>query len=174
MRQCLVCDADISHKRKNAQYCTRTCKSSASGQRRKLDGRAVSRDRARYQREAPARREQARAAYWRDAEAKREYAIQWRKENPEARRIQNQSRRARLAGADVSHVSERDWKRLIVRAGGVCTYCPNRGPLVMDHVIPLARGGRHSIGNVTPACVPCNSSKSARLLADWRYRSRGR
>lgn len=37
----------------------------------------------------------------------------------------------------------------------------------MDHVIPLARGGRHGIGNVLPACQPCNSSKGARLLAEW-------
>jgi 5-methylcytosine-specific restriction endonuclease McrA len=38
----------------------------------------------------------------------------------------------------------------------------------MDHVVPLARGGGHSIDNVVPACRPCNRSKGGKLVADWR------
>jgi 5-methylcytosine-specific restriction endonuclease McrA len=30
----------------------------------------------------------------------------------------------------------------------------------MDHVVPVARGGRSVKGNVVPACVACNRSKS--------------
>ena len=29
----------------------------------------------------------------------------------------------------------------------------------MDHVIPVARGGRSTRGNVVPACTACNRSK---------------
>ncbi len=46
---------------------------------------------------------------------------------------------------------------------GVCHYCGKRFPaeaLTMDHVIPVARGGRSAKGNVVPACTACNRSKS--------------
>ena len=31
----------------------------------------------------------------------------------------------------------------------------------IDHVIPLARGGQHTIDNVKVACAHCNTSKRA-------------
>jgi 5-methylcytosine-specific restriction endonuclease McrA len=39
----------------------------------------------------------------------------------------------------------------------------------MDHVVPLSRRGRHSIGNVVLACPACNNSKGRRYLVEWRY-----
>lgn len=42
----------------------------------------------------------------------------------------------------------------------------------MDHVVPLSRGGRHSIGNILPACESCNLSKHASYLVEWRRRQR--
>jgi 5-methylcytosine-specific restriction endonuclease McrA len=47
--------------------------------------------------------------------------------------------------------------------GGLCHYCGKRfsaSELTMDHVVPVARGGRSVKGNVVPACVACNRSKS--------------
>jgi 5-methylcytosine-specific restriction endonuclease McrA len=35
-------------------------------------------------------------------------------------------------------------------------------------VIPLSRGGHHSIGNVLPACERCNLLKNARLLIQFK------
>jgi 5-methylcytosine-specific restriction endonuclease McrA len=46
-----------------------------------------------------------------------------------------------------------------------CQYCGKIFPqreLNLDHVVPLARGGRSSWENVVTACVPCNSRKGAR------------
>lgn len=37
-----------------------------------------------------------------------------------------------------------------------------------DHVVPIRRGGRHSIGNLLPSCNRCNLSKAAKLLVEWR------
>ena len=72
-------------------------------------------------------------------------------------------------------VSIRDWMRLVDRFGGRCAYCGETAArLQMDHVLPLSRGGRHSIGNVLPACKRCNNSKSSRLLIEWRFGSRVR
>lgn len=38
----------------------------------------------------------------------------------------------------------------------------------MDHIIPVIRGGNHSIGNLTPACASCNASKNHRTVMEWR------
>ena len=37
----------------------------------------------------------------------------------------------------------------------------------LDHVIPLSRGGWHSISNVEVCCLSCNASKSSKLLSEW-------
>lgn len=91
------------------------------------------------------------------------------REHPEKRLLANQLRRARMKGADSPGVSVRDWKRLIARHGHACAYCGVKSVLTMDHVIPVARGGRHAIGNILPACFPCNSSKRDDLLVYWLH-----
>lgn len=77
-------------------------------------------------------------------------------------------RRARKLEADTRRVTDRDWNRLCARYRHRCAYCGKRRPLERDHVVPLVRGGRHSIGNLLPACRPCNSSKHSKLLTEWR------
>ncbi len=60
------------------------------------------------------------------------------------------------------------WKRR--RAGGLCHYCGRRFPprqLTMDHVVPLARGGRSVRSNVVPACRDCNAKKKYLLPVEW-------
>ena len=52
------------------------------------------------------------------------------------------------------------WQRKL--QAGVCAYCGQKFPpkeLTMDHVVPVARGGRSTRGNVVPACKPCNTEK---------------
>lgn len=52
------------------------------------------------------------------------------------------------------------WLTLVNR--GVCHYCEKKVPpstLTMDHVVPLARGGTSSKGNIVPACKACNRDK---------------
>lgn len=83
-------------------------------------------------------------------------------------------RNAMLTGnPDSVGISERDWKRLVNRHGGRCAYCQAKPVVItVDHVIPINRGGRHSIGNVLPACKSCNSAKRDVLLAEFRRRMR--
>jgi len=43
-----------------------------------------------------------------------------------------------------------------------CHYCGGTfapADLTMDHVVPVARGGRSTKGNVVPSCAACNASK---------------
>ena len=75
--------------------------------------------------------------------------------------------RARSFGAIGSH-SLHDWERLRARYGNKCAYCGIRPGAERDHVIPLARGGTHFIGNILPVCRGCNSSKKNKLLAEWK------
>ncbi len=37
----------------------------------------------------------------------------------------------------------------------------------MDHIVPLARGGQSTRGNVAPACKSCNSRKKYLLPMEW-------
>ncbi|MCO5142296.1 MAG: HNH endonuclease [Oligoflexia bacterium] len=52
------------------------------------------------------------------------------------------------------------WKNLIGQ--GKCHYCENKfnsKELTMDHIVPIARGGKSTKGNVVPSCKECNSKK---------------
>ena len=45
---------------------------------------------------------------------------------------------------------------------GHCHFCQQLvGPdnLTMDHLVPLARGGKSTRGNIVPACQACNKKK---------------
>lgn len=60
------------------------------------------------------------------------------------------------------------WKRK--RAAGICHYCGKTvGPaeLTMDHIVPLARGGRSEKFNLVPCCKTCNTQKKQLLPWEW-------
>jgi 5-methylcytosine-specific restriction endonuclease McrA len=116
----------------------------------------------------------------------------WRAEHPEyqqAWRLQNlehvralkadyqRKRRAKLRNGGTYRVTPRDRSRLMEKHHNRCAYCQQEfsqaNPLQWDHVVPLARGGVDSIGNLLPACRRCNQSKGDRFLAVWRGRNLG-
>ena len=60
------------------------------------------------------------------------------------------------------------WKRRLAK--GVCHYCgcsTPPGELTMDHIVPIARGGRSTKGNLVPACKQCNNMKKQLLPMEW-------
>jgi 5-methylcytosine-specific restriction endonuclease McrA len=67
------------------------------------------------------------------------------------------------------------WKRRLAK--GVCHYCGRLIPpseLTMDHIVPLARGGKSIKGNVVTACKKCNTKKKQLLPMEWEdYVTRG-
>lgn len=66
------------------------------------------------------------------------------------------------------------WKRRLAK--GVCHYCRRATlprDLTMDHIVPIARGGKSTKGNVASACKECNDAKKQLLPMEWeQYLSR--
>lgn len=59
------------------------------------------------------------------------------------------------------------WKNELAK--GVCHYCGRavgRENLTMDHVVPVARGGKSVKSNCVPCCKECNNSKKAKTPAE--------
>jgi 5-methylcytosine-specific restriction endonuclease McrA len=55
-------------------------------------------------------------------------------------------------------------------SSGTCWYCGLKvgyHNLTMDHVIPLARGGRSTKDNLVPCCKECNIKKKNALPVEW-------
>jgi len=64
-----------------------------------------------------------------------------------------------------------DWFAVLVATDFRCTYCKTQTyDMQMDHVIPLSKGGAHCLGNVAPACGPCNQSKHDSTVEEWEAR----
>lgn len=62
------------------------------------------------------------------------------------------------------------WKQELGR--GVCYYCGERFPkelLTMDHVVPIARGGRSTKKNCVVSCKGCNTEKGHRMSVEMAF-----
>lgn len=92
----------------------------------------------------------------------------WREENPGGRKIYDHRRRDAAIKNGKFKITVREWNRMIARYNGCCAYCGSSEKITMDHVVPLSRGGRHSIGNVLPACFSCNVRKNAKFIVEWK------
>lgn len=56
-------------------------------------------------------------------------------------------------------------------ASGECYYCGQNveyRELTMDHLVPLARGGRSTKDNLVPSCKSCNTKKKNMLPVEWQ------
>ena len=105
------------------------------------------------------------AAYYKvNAEKLAAYGKAYREANPEANRNTQLKRRALKRDNGVFKVTPKEIKRMLAQP---CAYCQAPAEHI-DHVVPLSRGGRHSIGNLIGSCAPCNQSKAARFLTEWK------
>lgn len=75
--------------------------------------------------------------------------------------------RARERGASGTITAE-EWKDLLDRYDYKCLCCGKTGiKLTLDHIMPLAMGGNHTIDNAQCLCSSCNSKKGVRHI-DYR------
>lgn len=128
-----------------------------------------------------------KAAAWKAANPDRKRELgrnRWRT-NPEVRAKQRMWRRAnplRLRAYAAQHrawkraaagkFSGADWKSTVSDFNGRCAYCLKPGPLEIEHMTPLSRGGRHAADNIVPACRSCNASKYTSTPLEWLARGR--
>lgn len=106
--------------------------------------------------------EKARAWYHANCEKVRAQAREWYHANREKARANNHKRRARKRGATIGKV---DFKALFIRDKGICQICQkpvSKKEWHADHVIPLSKGGEHSMRNLQVTHARCNLSKGAR------------
>ena len=86
---------------------------------------------------------------------------EWLDLNPDPAFVRKERAKAR-------ELRNTDWWRAQI-ARGVCHYCHRQvgaDALTLDHVVPLARGGRSTRGNCVPCCKDCNSTKKAYTPAE--------
>jgi len=67
-------------------------------------------------------------------------------------------RRALLRGQEAK-ATPKQIREAMVKAKKKCYYCGQKSKLTIDHVVPLASGGSHTLDNIVFACHGCNSEK---------------
>ena len=93
----------------------------------------------------------------------------WVAKNLEHVRDYSHKRRAVAKNNGVYDILPKHIKQLY---GSPCLYCGSTYKITADHVIPITKGGTHSIGNLVPACLSCNSSKHNHFITEWKKRKR--
>lgn len=151
-RTCALCQSPVSlERRRDAQHCSITCQ---------------------------------QAAWYLENEATlRLAARKWALDNPDSRSEHHSRRRAAKLAATVEPV---DLAVVRARDRGICWICsipvptdlgyPHPLSRSLDHIIPLAKGGTHTMNNVALAHLRCNISKRDRLLEylpQWLSRGEG-
>lgn len=104
-----------------------------------------------------------------NADLKRELDKNYQLRNPEVFRLSKQRRKARKLKNGIFDITNKEWTNIY---SSNCIYCGSLKNIQADHVVPLARGGTHSLGNLVPACKTCNLSKGARTITEWKKAKR--
>ena len=89
----------------------------------------------------------------------------WRLLN-RARRAAYQARRRALAGSSAEAANT--YQKLALKT--FCHWCSRMLTEInrtVDHVVPLIRGGSHSVENMVACCRRCNASKGVKLYWEW-------
>jgi 5-methylcytosine-specific restriction endonuclease McrA len=99
-----------------------------------------------------------------------EYDADFKAKTIERVHRKNTARKAHIAMVDDGTLTGPAIRSLFASAKQ-CRYCerPMRSKdKTLDHVIPLSRGGMHSIHNAAIACHSCNTGKGGRTPEEWR------
>lgn len=84
----------------------------------------------------------------------------YRKNHPDRRLEIKRNRRA--AKLSTGTITTAQWEQVKEAAGHRCVACHKALKLSMDHIIPLVKGGPHTIENIQPLCHSCNSRKNVK------------
>lgn len=110
-----------------------------------------------------------RTALWQKShpEKTKRYREIYRKKYPDSILERTRNRRARRNYIE-GKITRTEWKELLVKYNNKCLCCGrNDVKLELDHVVPLALGGKHNIHNAQPLCRTCNAKKYIKII-DYR------
>jgi hypothetical protein len=86
----------------------------------------------------------------------------------EYRQFNRRKYRALKKNAKIGKFGPGDIDKKFQEWGNACIYCGSKENITVDHLIPLSRGGDHSLSNMIPACFSCNASKNNRYVgSEW-------
>ena len=141
-------------------YCAKCCKARS----------------ARWQKNNPEKnRERVKKFYWANHEAsklrKKAASSRYKKSHPEVGRQSTNRRRVRKIGNGVFKIIPKDLQRL---QRTPCQECGTMKKLSIDHVVPISKGGTHSIGNLQSLCIHCNSSKNNKFIIERKLANANR
>ena len=105
-----------------------------------------------------------REYYRKNAELCKYRIKKWQAANKE-KLIAYNSKRRLLVKSNLFFVSSKELSRLLEEK---CAYCKEAKSDSIDHIIPVSRGGSHSIGNLIGSCTPCNSKKRDKTIMEFR------
>ncbi len=92
------------------------------------------------------------------------YAIRYPEKRKFQKRIVEARRRARKYTTDDGTITSNVIIAMFKEQRGKCNLCKARLETYhIDHMIPLAKKGKHTIKNIQLLCVKCNESKGCRL-----------
>lgn len=110
------------------------------------------------------------AYYQNNADRVKAYNREWRARNPERwatiLRLNQRKREARRKNLPAYTITAKDARRILSSPCAV-TGC-TATDIQFDHVIPIARGGGHGIGNLQPLCGSHNASKHDKTWMEFR------
>lgn len=123
---------------------------------------------ARYRRKYPEKLRAKRVSWKkRNRDSVNATARKWLSNNPDLRRAKERVRREFYRAGDVvAH----ELRALVKSCDSKCHYCGvhvetrclKNDPKGFDHVIPFARGGKHTISNIVVSCWDCNVKKGTK------------
>ena len=93
---------------------------------------------------------------------------EWIAKNPEKRKVIKRNREARKHWNGGTHTAD-DVVAILKAQRHRCAYCKKsiKNNYVIDHIVPLARGGSNDRTNIQATCPSCNQRKHARDPLDF-------
>lgn len=96
---------------------------------------------------------------------------QWIVDHPGIQRVYSQRRRALEKAATINNSNIKEWMlKVKKKAFAACYYCNaivSTRRIHFEHIVPLSRGGPHSVENLCVSCKLCNLQKGTRRLSEW-------
>jgi len=99
--------------------------------------------------------------------AKKKRSEKYRKKNKASIAVLRRMRKKQLVVGDLT---TEQWSSVLEKYNYTCLCCGKKEPeilITLDHIVPLSKGGEHTLSNVQPLCKSCNSSKNVKAI-DYR------